>query len=315
MTEQPTLLFPSGYRSEAVLSEPIKAAFRARNEVEILDHALIAGSYAENYMDTCDYIELYRPDFAMIVADRIEMCAAAAACFNKGVPFAHMYSGISNNIGTLDDVNRHAMTLWSTMQLCESKDAAHTVIALRSSVGLPCTHIHVVGITHLDGVSIEPYEIPKVPYDVVLYNPPGTHLTPEAQNKLIGEEMGELVALLQGTGNHIVWLAPAPERGAGAIIHINELLDAQKCTFITSLPRPQFFYLLQHCENFISNSSTTYYEAPHLLPKERIKHIGMRNRKRDAGPYMIGASDRIAELVGDYLCRQKNGKIIGKDPS
>lgn len=314
MTEQPSVLFPSGYRSESVLSSPIKDAIRARNEVEILEHPLLSGSYAENYMDMCDYIELYKPDYALIVADRIEMCAAAAACFNQGVPFAHMYSGTGNNIGTADDVNRHAITLWSTVQLCESWDAALRVHAMRSAVGLPCANIHVVGITHLDGVSVVPYDIPKVPYDLVLYNPPGTHLSPEAQQKIIVQETEEILRLVQDSGNYVVMLHPAPDRGHIFISLNRPILTEGNGKIIPSLPRSQFFYLLQHCQNFISNSSTTYYEAPHLLPKERIKHIGMRNKNRDSGPYMTGASGRIAELMGYYLCRQKSGNVIGQDP-
>ena len=47
-----------------------------------------------------------------------------------------------------------------------------------------------------------------------------------------------------------------------------------------SLPQEQFLGLVKKCKKFLSNSSATVYEAPFLIKKDQIVHLGKRNKGR-----------------------------------
>jgi UDP-N-acetylglucosamine 2-epimerase len=310
---KPVVLFPSGYRSEKVLSDPIRKRFRHSGKMDIIEYALQPGDYFSGYTETVGKIAAYYPDFAVLCADRTEMAGAAAACFNHGIPFAHIYAGISNNIGTTDDVNRHVMTLQSTIQFCEGTRASNLVYNLRRTIGLPTEGCFIVGITHMDDAIVEPWDVPKKPFDIVAYNPPATHLRNARQREIIEEEWDTIMHYTKDTAN-VLALFPAPDRGDELIREMLDVMSSRGWKVIPSLPREQYFYALQQCERFISNSSAAYYEAPALMknPMNIIK-IGLRNSGRDEGPFQTGAADKIVKIVENYVCIPTSGKITGND--
>lgn len=312
-TMKPVVLFPSGYRSERVLSDPIRNRLRHSGKLDVIGYNLSPGNYFDGYTETVGKIAAYSPDFAVLCADRSEMAGAAAACFNHGLPFAHVYAGITNNIGTTDDINRHIMTLQSTMQFCEGNRASSLVYDIRRRIGLSVDRCFVVGITHMDDVTIEPWDIPKKPFDIVAYNPPATHLKNARQREIIEEEWDTVMHYTKDSKN-VVAVFPAPDRGDKLIREMLDVMSSRGWRVFPSLPREQYFYALQNCDRFISNSSATYYEAPSLMknPLNIIK-IGLRNSGRDEGPFKTGASDMIASIVEKHLCIPSNGKIIGVD--
>lgn len=71
-------------------------------------------------------------------------------------------------------------------------------------------------------------------------------------------------------------------------------------TELPSLLRPKFLGLLKNCENFITNSSCEYYEAPFFLKPHQIIHIGERNKERGSkyGDMTIkGATKNIIKIL------------------
>jgi UDP-N-acetylglucosamine 2-epimerase len=316
MTGKPRVLFPVGYRSDAVLTLPVRRRLRDNDRVDMIKVALVPGSFQDSYTIIDRVIQDHYFDFAIINADRIEMVGAAAACFNNGIPFAHMYAGILNNIGTLDDVNRHVMTLQSTMQFCESEVAAERVFQLRSAVKLPVDQIHTVGITHLDDIELGNACWPDEPYDLIVYNPPATHLNDEQQQLAINKDLDMISRIAGQDDRKVLAILPAPDKGNKYIrLRLEGMARGLDWTTFRDLRRPQFLSVLKYCYRLITNSSIEYYEAPALMTKsQKIIHIGTRNAGRDTGPFKTGASDRIVKIVEDYLCTQKNGNVTGKSP-
>lgn len=47
-----------------------------------------------------------------------------------------------------------------------------------------------------------------------------------------------------------------------------------------SLPQNQLLALIKECKTFLSNSSSIIYEAPFLIKKDQIIHLGKRNKGR-----------------------------------
>ncbi len=303
---KPLVLFPVGYRSDAVLTLPVRRRLRENDRVSIIEVKIKPGSFLSAYAQINNAIQQNDFTFAIINADRIEMAGAAAACFNDGLPFAHMYAGILNNIGTLDDVNRHVMTLQSTVQFCESEAAAERVFNLRSAVRLPVDQIHAVGITHLDDVQLANACWPDEPYDLVAYNPPATNLNDEQQRRTIDRDLEQISRIAGKGGKKVIAILPAPDKGAD-FIRLRLMGMARGMDWITheGMPRSQFLSVMKYCERFITNSSAEYYEAPALMTKsQKIIHIGTRNAGRDIGPFKTGASDRIVKIVEGLLCTQ-----------
>lgn len=298
------VLIPVGCRSDEGLSSPVVKRLKSK-DIQTTTVDLVPGSYSQSYSRTeARILCTERPDIALIFGDRIEMTAAAAACFNNNVPVAHVYAGVNNNIATLDDINRHIITAWSDIQFCESKKAAETVYDLLLTIGKDTTNIHIVGITHLDDLEISEDVVPDSPYDLVLYNPVtyGQDLKQTIRNGLL--------TINQFNGRHMIFIMPNPDAGRE---HILEFFTTMKntaagakgeYTWYPSLPRPQFLGLLKNCGRFLTNSSAAIYEAPHFLKERQIIQIGDRNRGRDKGPFEIGASDRIVEVLkkwsGEY---------------
>ena len=333
MTGKPLVLFPVGYRSDAVLTAPVRKRLQHNGRVDIIKVDLVPGSFQDSYILTGRVIKEHDFKFAIINADRIEMAGAAAACFDNGIPFAHMYAGILNNIGTLDDVNRHVMTLQSTMQFCESGAAAERVFHLRSAVKLPVDQIHTVGITHLDDFEIDESKVPMHPevdygpqvgidlagpkrYDLVVYNPSATHLGKEQRQRVISKDLEKISSIAGADGRKVLAILPAPDKGKNYItLRLEGMARGMDWITFNDVPRPKFLGMLKYCDRLITNSSIEYYEAPALMTKsQKIIHIGMRNADRDTGPFKTGASDRIVKIVEDHLCTQKNGNATGKSP-
>lgn len=286
------ILIPAGCRSDAGLIKPVIKRLKEKG-VDIKLANLDPNSFLLSYRTIREIVESEGPafDIALICGDRVEMCGAAAACFHSHIPIAHMYAGTGTNISTLDDINRHVITLWSNIQFCESDTAAKRVENLFSSTGKK-PDWHVVGITHMDDIDMDNLDdslvLEEEPYDLILYNP----ITyGSGRSMKMYEEIRSAIAKLDGT--KLIAVSPNPDDDG----YVESLLKAYTTHCYNSLPREMFLGLLKNCRRFITNSTSAIYEAPHFLKPEQIVHIGERNRDRDKGPFMTGASDRIVQVL------------------
>jgi len=282
------ILVPIGCRSDGGLSAPVIK--RLREHFITLPVDLAPQDFLTSYQLIDAICKADPPDLILITGDRVEMCAAAAAAFHNKVKIAHFYAGIWNDpITTFDDVDRHCITLWSEIQFCESDNAALTVEMLKAAYGIAADPI-VVGISHLDDLEVDesvcpPY--PHVKYDLLLIN----HEL-NGKNKYSGlQSLKEYNFVVKNIVNYTVQIGGNPDGPIGQIGDVYE----------RNLPRPQFMGLLKNCQRFITNSSSAIYEAPHFLKPEQIIMVGDRNRNRPRGPFKSGASDRIVEILKEYL--------------
>jgi len=267
------ILVPIGCRSDEGLSAPVIKRLREHFDVETPQ--LYPQDFLASYQLLQNYLIPEKPDLVLIVGDRVEMCAAAAAAFHNKAKIAHFYAGVINDpVTTFDDVDRHCITLWSDIQFCESEETAQNTEALLYP--FKWSNVHIVGISHLDDLEIDESKVPGEPYDLVLMNNPS--LTDEP----VQFEAGPCIVHIGGNPDGI----------------IRKLKDAY---YYGNLPRPQFLGLLKNCQRFITNSSSAIYEAPHFLKPEQIVMVGDRNRNRTRGPFQTGASDRIVEILREYL--------------
>ncbi len=276
------ILIPRGCRSDFGLSDPIIKRLMSVPGFEIKTLQLVPCDYSESMALTKKEIASFKPDLIIIVGDRVEMAGSACAAFLKKIPIAHVYAGIINDpVTTYDDIFRHTITLQSSIQFCENEDAASITKYLRGYAGLPYGDVHIVGITHFDGdLVVDESKVPGEPYDLVLLNA-----------EPISKEDISSIYLGAGVGCPIIQIGGNPD---GAVSQRGDIL-------YSNLPHPQFLGLLKNCQRFITNSSAAIYEAPHFLKPEQIVMVGDRNRNRPRGPFKTGASDRITEILREYL--------------
>lgn len=301
------VLVPTGCRSDAGLIQPVIKRLKEKG-VDIKLASLDPNNFLLSYKTIREIVESAGEafDIALICGDRVEMCGAAAACFHSHIPIAHMYAGTGTNISTFDDINRHVMTLWSDIQFCESDIAAKRVENLFSAIGKK-PDWHVVGITHMDDIDMDNLDTTLVfekPYDLILYNPItyGSGRTLKMYEEV--RSVRSAIAALDGT--KLIAISPNPDDDG----YVESLLKAYAHRYYSTTPRDWFLGLLKNCQRFITNSSTAIYEAPYFLKPDQIIHIGERNRDRDKGPFMTGASQRIVEVLQRWYIA-KNGNETG----
>ena len=263
------IIVPRGCRSDWGLSDPIIKRLKEAEWCEVIVIDLNPASFGDSYFKTKSLILHFEPDLFLAIGDRIEMCAATCAAFHTSVPIAHYGAGITNYpIATLDDINRHCITLWSEILLCEDYEAEMTAFKILDSIGKANNirkNFHIIGHTHIDDIEVDESLVPSDPYDLVLYNP----------TTMYKEDVSSIARDL----NNVIWIGSNPDPNYLE----NKLLDyTYDYEYYENLPRPQFLGLLKNCKRFISNSSCTYYEAPLFLKPEQIIIIGDRNCKRSS---------------------------------
>lgn len=307
------ILLPQGCRSDEPLSDPIIKRLKQDDIFEVIVAKVNPNSFGDSYFKIKTLCLHYKPDVLFATGDRIEMCASASAAFHSNIPIIHYGAGITNTpLSTWDDVNRHVITLYSKIALCEDYSSAEFILDLWwriKKIEIPsiCStgrnrkmqerqmeeimnnlHIYIVGYTHLEDIEVDESLVPHEEYDLLLYNP--TTMYGELPDLQI-----ERKTIIIGP-NSDPWL-------------IKQFI---KPTY-DNLPRSQFMGLLKNCKRFISNSSCTYYEAPHFLKPEQIIIIGDRNKNRSTkfNPEK-GASDKIVQILKDFWINRYKDKNNGK---
>lgn len=301
------IVFGRGCRSTYGLSDPIIRRLKEADWCDLYLVDLIAGQYCPTVNLMEDYFISHDCDLFLAMADRIEMCAAVSVAFHYGVKIAHVYAGITNiPLSTLDDINRHCITLWSDITFCEDLQSAKVVYDLWCSIhknkkyitnfvatkdysreDFGGTNIYIVGITHMDDLELNTSLVPSEPYDLVLINPTIT--------------MEEIVEI---ESKFAIIIEPNPDNTELQVVNIEKV---ERYISYETLPRPQYLGLLKNCTRFISNSSDVYYIAPQWLKPEQIILIGERNKNRSTPKKLeTGASDKIVKILKEWWEKQND---------
>lgn len=289
------MLVPVGCRSDAGLSAPIIRRLDEHPKFECHVRDLYPADFQGSYHEVEDFMFKefdYKNGLMLCVGDRIEMTAAACAAFHNHVKIAHVYAGVvSDPHATLDDRNRHCISIWADLCFCEDEEACEVVIKLWQRIGrFESYKVHNVGITHLDDLEVDESLVPNHDYVLILYNP---ILDKNLQEKEIRQLYADIFEHLEK--KDYIWIGPNPD--------IKNSVEIQEWDLAhTNLPRAQFLGLLKNCQKFISNSSASYYEAPHFLKPEQIVLVGERNKNRSTPAKLeTGASDKIVQILHEYF--------------
>ena len=238
-----------------------------------------------------------RPDLLVVLGDRYEMFAAAAAAVPLGIPLVHIHGGEVTH-GAIDESFRHAITKFAHFHFAATDAAARRLRQL----GEEPWRVVVSGAPSLDNLRC--MSLPswselaadlRLPPDerplLVTYHPE----TVRDETTLGCAD--ELLAALNCFDVPIVITAPnADMRCRQVRMRMQEFAASRsQVRFCENLGSRRYFGLMRHAAAMIGNSSSGLIEAPSFeLP---VVNIGMRQGGREAAANVIHSGDGRAEII------------------
>lgn len=260
--------FPIAERVEMLLSSDTEAA--------------IATSMGLGLIGFANAYQRLNPDLLLVLGDRFEILAAAAAAVPFRIPVAHIHGGESTE-GAMDEQFRHAITKMSHLHFPATQVYADRIIQM----GENPERVFCVGAPGLDNIAklslLDKHELVAElgapagqPLGVVTYHP----VTLEGTSAV-----AQVTELLQALKNltEIYWVFTLPNSdtgGRGIITAIRNFVDEfpQRGKAFTSLGQVRYLSLLKHAAVMVGNSSSGIIEAPSFhLP---VVNIGSRQQGR-----------------------------------
>jgi UDP-N-acetylglucosamine 2-epimerase (non-hydrolysing)/GDP/UDP-N,N'-diacetylbacillosamine 2-epimerase (hydrolysing) len=233
-----------------------------------------------------DALDRLRPDLLLLIADRYEMLAPAAAALALRIPIAHIEGGEISE-GAVDDAVRNALTKLAHLHFVPTAQARARVLAM----GEESWRVHQVGAPSLD--HLRQSRLPsRADLEAVL----GMAVDPELlvvavhPVTLLADPLAEIDALfgaLTRVEAPIVFCFPNADTGYASIIERARAFCAEHdhaCLHV-NLPHLHYWALLQHASALIGNSSSGIMETPSLaLP---CVNVGIRQQGRERAPNII----------------------------
>jgi UDP-hydrolysing UDP-N-acetyl-D-glucosamine 2-epimerase len=215
------------------------------------------------------YLEQRPPAVVVVLGDRIEAFAAAAAAAAMGVHIAHLHGG--DREGIADESWRHAITKLAHLHLPATASSAQRIIRM----GEDPAHVHVVGSPAIDGLGAIPplpderYRALAAPHIALLLHPSGG---------TDDEEEARAAAALRACAAAGPTLALAPNDDPGRE-GIARAIEASGCPRVEHLRRGEFVGLLRRLRVIVGNSSAGLIECA-ALPLWAI-NLGDRQGARE----------------------------------
>ncbi len=244
------------------------------------------------------FARIYRrlqPTWVVVLGDRIEAFAAAAAAAIAGIPVAHIHGG-DRAEGVADESLRHATTKLAHMHLAATPASAQRIVRM----GERPESVHIVGSPAVDGLErVEAMSDERArefgdPDALLLLHPIGRPAEHEEATA-----SGVLEAL-EAAGRRVLAMDPNLDPGRDGIMRALE--SAPEATVVhrsAHMERPLFLALLRRLALtdglIIGNSSAALIEAAALrLP---AVNIGARQAGRDRPSNVVDAPSETPHEV------------------
>ncbi|MFM9958996.1 MAG: UDP-N-acetylglucosamine 2-epimerase [Phycisphaerales bacterium] len=239
--------------------------------------------------------ESIRPDWVVVLGDRIEALAAASAAAVAGVALAHMHGG-DRAEGVADDAIRHAVSKLAHVHLAASRASAERLVRM----GEAPERVHVVGSPAIDGLAHVPalddasWRELGAPTALLLLHPVGDSAPVERRRaERVAEALG---------GERVLWLHPNHDPGRdGVMAALTDAAHRHGWASAAHLPRERFVGALKRLAAsggvMVGNSSAGLIEAVALgVP---VVDIGERQsgRERPAPPAVVHVDDPVSDAV------------------
>jgi UDP-hydrolysing UDP-N-acetyl-D-glucosamine 2-epimerase len=254
-----------------------------------------ARSLGRGVMSFTDAYASVRPAIVLLLGDRYEMFAAAAASVPLGIPLAHIAGG-ERTEGAIDEVFRHAMTKLSHLHFVAMKEYADRVIQM----GEDPARVQVTGSPSLDNIRsvtlLTPSEL-KTRFGVAI-DPSPALITfhPTTRELEAGpEQLRALLEALEESGLPCVFTAPnADPSHQGVLREIQAFCDRNGHPLVLNFGPEAYYSMMKHSRLMVGNSSSGIIEAASFsLP---VVNIGSRQAGRVRPPNVIDSSGEKSDI-------------------
>jgi UDP-N-acetylglucosamine 2-epimerase (non-hydrolysing)/GDP/UDP-N,N'-diacetylbacillosamine 2-epimerase (hydrolysing) len=245
----------------------------------------------------------------LVVGDRVEAFAAAAAAHVAGTIIAHVHGG-DRALGQVDDSLRHAITKLSHIHFPATAASAERIERL----GEDRWRIHRVGSPGIDGIleaacareknpghrEYAPNPAWSGPFALLVLHPTDA----DASREFARAHM-TLNAIRRSGVPQTVIVYPNNDPGSQGIIRCwKTAVDPTRETMMSNVPRPMFLALLRDAAVLVGNSSSGIIEAASFGTP--VVDIGPRQLGRERSPNVVNAPF-VAGRITRELQRVWNG--------
>lgn len=241
------------------------------------DPASIAKSTGLTMISFADYFTRSRPDMLLVLGDRFEIFAVAAAASLQKIPIAHLYGG-ETTIGATDEFLRHSITKMSYVHFTATQSYSNRVI----NMGEAPDRVFTVGSLGIENAKTIPlltkkelymqFDIPESKSFIAVSYHPVT-----LDNYAINDSTNELFDALASEERYIIFTKANADAGGRYINEkIRSFCDKHVNTrLFDSLGNKVYLSMLANCEMLIGNSSSGILEAPFF----RVPTINIGDRQ------------------------------------
>lgn len=237
-----------------------------------------------------------RPDILVVLGDRYEMHAAAAAAVPFKIPIAHIHGGEVTS-GAIDEAFRHAITKYSHLHFATTPEYRDRIIQLGESPW----RVFVSGAPSLDNLSDTPFltraeleervGISLAGSPLLVTYHPVTYQFESTQERFL-----ELVAALESYDGPVVITKPNADTNGRVIIELAEELAARRSQVVVvdNLGTQAYFSLMQQAAAMVGNSSSGIIEAASFeLP---VLNLGVRQLGRAQSGNVIDVAEEAEPI-------------------
>ena len=295
--------------------------FRIDRKVEMLTSsdspAGIAKSMGLGLIGFADALSELRPDLIVLLGDRFEIFAAAAAALVARIPLAHLHGGETTE-GAFDEALRHSITKMSHLHFVASEEYRRRVIQL----GEQPEHVFLVGGLGVDNImrlkllarrDLEASLGFKLgAKNLLITFHPVTLETASAAMQM--QEL--LAALAELDDTQLIFTMPNADTDGRELIKMVEQFVARHANAhaYTSLGQLRYLSCISHVDGVVGNSSSGLLEAPTF--KKGTINIGDRQKGRlqassvlNCKPNRADIADALAKLYSPAFQRSLNQVI------
>lgn len=230
-------------------------------------------------------LESFRADLCVVLGDRVEAFAGAAAASLQGIPVAHIHGGDAGTAG-LDESMRHAITKLAHLHFTASELSRRRVLQM----GERSEHVWNVGAVGLDlllhsdvvprALLCERLGLPRGEFVLAVLHPVPTN--PPETAALVEETLNAL----ETVGMPVLLVYPNADSGGRSMIAAIEGWAARPWLRVERhLPRDLYASALKHASVMVGNSSSGIIEAPAFGTP--VVNVGTRQAGRERAANVI----------------------------
>jgi GDP/UDP-N,N'-diacetylbacillosamine 2-epimerase (hydrolysing) len=247
-----------------------------------------------------DVLRDLAPAVVVLLGDRFEILAAAAAAMIARVPIAHIHGGEATE-GAVDESIRHAVTKMAHLHFVAAEEYRKRVIQL----GEQPERVFLVGglgvdaIGRLNLLSREDLER-SLGFALGARNLLVTFHPATLEQRATSAQVGALLAALaERADTHLLFTMPNADADGRSIFEMLEEFVASRpktAKLFKSLGQVRYLSCIKHCDGVVGNSSSALIEAPALGTGS--VNIGDRQKGRLKATSVIDCEPTLVSIRG-----------------